>query len=383
MVDVIFRAHETGRTVNPCVRVVGNTRAIAVDGPGLELSTVEQVPLARMLATYWYARTRGDRSGRWAQAASRTLDFDALDAIATIAFYTPRGPLAVAANAHRAFGVPWIADLQDPIDEGASSVARSAVIAWMRRTLRTASRVVQVSPEWATESSQLLNRPVDVLRHAVTNPSPLAQSRRAQTIPRTFAMLYAGSLNFQFQSATALLRAIDIVNGEQALVGHRRVLLRVASTRDTFDCLRSLAVPEQADSLEYAGWLSQEELGESIQAADALALIPWSGDDRQVVPSKLYEYLGYRKPILIAGPDSGGLRGFLREVQHPNVVAERTEDIAAVIRAMMRGDNTRALTLDECASPPLSERDVQQQYVAWVDDLAESSASRPMQSCAE
>lgn len=370
-VDVLFRASTPAQASEPIVRHGSATRVIAVPGPGLEPSPAERLPMVRMMATYWYARMLGDRSGRWAHAATQVLDLDRRDGrpAALIAFFTPRGPLAAAAGAHRSLGIPWIADLQDPIDEGASPVTRPAVVAWMRKTLRTASRVVQVSPEWAAASSKSLNRPVEVLRHAVPNLDGPCVSRGARDMRRPLILLYAGSLNFEFQSAVPLLLAMDLVNREQASAGHRGVVLRLATTRDAFERLRALAAPEKADTIQFAGWLSQSDLGDEMDAADALVLIPWSRNDRQVVPSKLYEYLGYQKPILVAGRDSGGVRALLHDVQHPDVIAERAEDIADVIRAMIRGEDYGALMLEKCGARPTFESDIRRQYVAWIDEL--------------
>src|SRR6185437_12708897 len=204
-----------------------------------------------------------------------------------VSFFTPRGPLALAAALHRRTGAAWLADLQDVVLEGCGPALRPIVARWMRRTLRSAARVVQVSPEWASFDSMLLRREVEFVRHAIPN---MGLRRRAQAAAgKEFVLLYAGSISLPQQDPLPLIKAIANLNAGYPAVRNRRIVLEVAGASATFRQFAAVAEQDKVEIREL-GWLEQDVLNKRMQSADALVLIPWSTADRSVIPSKLFEY---------------------------------------------------------------------------------------------
>ncbi len=379
-VDVVFRpsSEEAGRdevTIAQRESGAGTVRYIGIAGPGAESRYLERVGAVRRAMTVWCTAIDGDRTARWARRAARALQQGTLIPVPSLAigFFTPRGPLVVARWVHERWGVPWIADLQDPITEGVSGTLRPIVRHWMRQTLRSASYVVQVSPEWAADTALAVGRPVEVLRHAV----PVLQWDRARRdgnvaagrSPARRVLLYAGSIHPEHQNPALLVEGVRRVNADRLRPSGPRLVLRLACTRESYRYFMQYTEGRQEGLIEWLGWLDAERLREEMIGADALVVICWAGRDRQVVPSKLFDYLAYGKPVLLVGPDSGGVRALLREWGHPDVVADTTARLERSLQAVLGGGNEGLLTIDRCASRPVSEGELAIRYLEWAERL--------------
>lgn len=327
----------------------------AVAGPGADARARGWLMPLRKLSTLVTAVIHGDRSGRWAYRAIRSIRRGNLDPPdIAIAFFTPRGPLAVAATLCDQMGLPWIADLQDPWWEGTSRPLRPLVARWMRKTLRSAALVVQVSPEWATQDAVILRRPVTVLRHAVP-PAP-SRSRATQEGEDTgpFRILYVGSLKQEEGDIGPFMDAIRLVQEEPAV--RRSVEVHIASSEESWRLFAQAAAARGITrAMRWLGWLDDAALRHTMTTAHCLLLVPMFPAHRQGVPSKLFEYLAYDPPVLIAGPDSGGMTSLLEEWAHPPVVAVTAQQIASAIRRACDGDASALLHRHRCGIAPLSE----------------------------
>jgi hypothetical protein len=330
----------------------------------------------RKATTAWHALIYGDRSGLWAGAVEELAKGGGLFPHSlVIGCFTPRGPLRAAAKLHRLWRVPWIADLQDPWWEGSSPALRPIVARWMRRTLRSATSVFQVSPEWAAQDAAVLQREVQVLRHAVPDVGEPA-ARAAWGEPQAhFIIVYAGSLNEDCQDLNPFMDALKLLRDSPGM--SRRVIVRVAGSEAVWrKFLDAASARGIADSLEHLGWLTDAQLRDSMIAADALLLIPWFPEWRQGVPSKMYEYIAFATPTLIAGADSGGISQLLAEWGHPPVVAARAPEIVEAIRRAAGGDASRLVDRAGCRVTPLSESELGAKYVERAESIVDHFGAR-------
>jgi hypothetical protein len=337
-------------------------RAIGGGGDATSNRSAWLVPF-RKLATLWVALSHGDPSGRWAYGVERLARSGVLrrpDLI--LACFTPRGPLRAAERLHRFWGVPWIADLQDPWWEGSSGALRPIVATWMRRVLRSAALVVQVSPEWAASDARTLRRSVETQRHAIP-AIPLLEHAAVRESNGRLVVLYAGSLDEDCQDLNPFMDALAQLHNR----GERGIELRLAATEAVW---RKFATAAQrrgvSEALRWLGWLTDADLQLAAQHADCLLLIPWFSSDRRGVPSKLYEYLAFGRPTLIAGTDSGGIVRVLGEWGHPMVVADTATKIVDALLRARSGDFSGMLLLLRCSTPPLSE----EAFVEWYVERA-------------
>jgi glycosyltransferase involved in cell wall biosynthesis len=322
---------------------------------------------ARKAITAWTSFRHGDRSTSWARGALlhlRSTPIPAPDVI--VGCFTPRGPLALAADASRIWNTPWIADFQDPWWEGTSTAVRPLVALWTRRVLRSASVVVQVSPEWAAEMVPIIRRDVAVLRHAVRTSGRREPALARKDLSNGFTVLYAGSLNEEKQDVVPFLEAIGRVRRHEM----RQVVVEIAGSEYVWEKFnRAASALGVSDTLRWLGWIDSRALAQRAAAADCLLVVPLFSPDRRGVPSKLFEYLEYGRPVLIAGRDSGAFDTLLAEWGHPPVVASSVDEIAGALSRAMQGDDGGLLTLEACRRAPVTERDLARTYIAWAEQF--------------
>ena len=344
-------------------------RRRAIEGPPAASRLARWLMPLRKLATVWTAFSSGDRSGRWATNVLRAIDrvgIERPDMI--IAFFTPRGPLAIASSLEKRWGVPWIADFQDPWWEGTSQALRPLVARWMRRTLRSASSIVQVSPEWAREAEEVLKRRVEVVRHAVPGLAEAEVDFRTVRGRAAFRILYVGSLNPDQQDVRPFMDALALMRKERG--DARPVELAVAAGEESWKLFSEAAGTRGiSDATRWLGWLDARSLRREMLDADCLLLIPMAPAHRRGVPSKLFEYLAYPTPVLVAGPDSGGMTSLLEEWAHPPVVASTPLAIASAIRRAREGDGSALLHRRRCANAPVTDAALAKWYSDRMHDV--------------
>jgi glycosyltransferase involved in cell wall biosynthesis len=368
-VSVVHQLHESSDPAADSVvteRVGPDTvleRRAVTARRGDEKNQWRRGPLRR-LATMWVAFRRGDSSGTWAEEVVSLARAGALQRPDLIlGCFTPRGPLLAAERLHRFWGVPWIADLQDPSSEGSSRALRPIVAAWMRRVLRSAAMVVQVSPEWAASDARTLGRAVETQRHAIPAIPPLEHETVREGNGDEFVVLYAGSLDEQSQDLGPFMDALASLEAR----GECAMRLCIAGSEAVWKKFAAAAeVRGLSRKLRWLGWLNDANLRLAAQSADCLLLIPWFLSERRGVPSKLYEYLAFGRPTLIAGRDSGGVTRALGEWHHPPVVADTAATIVDALRRACRGDFSGMLQRQRCVNSPLSE----DAFVEWYAERA-------------
>jgi hypothetical protein len=164
--------------------------------------------------------------------------------------------------------------------------------------------------------------------------------------------------------------------------GKRTVELQVAGTEDVWNKFARAATTRGGpQAVRWLGWLSDMELRLAAQKAHCLLLIPFFSSDRQGVPSKLYEYIAFDRPILVAGPDSGGVARVIAEWGHPPVVADSAANIVDSLQRACNGDFSGMLQRERCTTSPLSEEALVDWYVeralAIISPAAQRRSSLP------
>lgn len=356
-VNVIHRDHineniEPGKFIVEYVSS-GKVKRYPIKGPGLSESKLEKKnALVRKLITTYYVLFKGDRSANWALEVIKFLkegnSVPTPDLI--IGFYTPRGPLLAARFASEFFNCPWFADLQDPLDQGLNKKMGWINFFWAKRVLKNASLITHVSPEWAAESKIKLDKEVITLRHAI--PIKNCSQVKEENFSRSkINILYAGSLNAELQPIDALIKAIHSLNSSGSLPLFE---LRLAAQKRVYDAFinKLKALNYKNDFINWLGWLDSDKLEYEYVNADCLVVVPWNSKSRIGVPSKLFEYLAYNTPILIAGHDSGGIASLLKELEYPNVICENEEQICSALVKLTNNDFSMTLRRSSCKNLP-------------------------------
>jgi len=302
-------------------------------------------PLSRKLETLYYLTFHGDRTYKWAKDVIANFNGFGINEKPDyiLSFFSPRVPLFLGDHFSHKLGVPWLADIQDPIYEGVSKKSWPFCRAWMKSVLKSAHGIAHISPEWAAIDAGRLGLKVNTIRHAVPSKVSLANYAGDERFQRehggNFNVFYGGSISPDIQSL-ALLKTV-IARAEQKGI-HIKVLL--AGNENAYNLF---SAGLGADSVRHLGWLSPEEMNRYIANANCTLVIPWS-KERVGIPSKFYELCSYPKPVWIIGNDLGAFNSLLKEWQHPEIKIDSAEYQEEAVLTAVRNDYSMMFNLDSC-----------------------------------
>lgn len=212
---------------------------------------------------------------------------------------------------HRLTGLPWVADLRDPmVDEvvPADPTARR-VYSWVeRQVLRHCSAIVCTTPGTILTYRERYPEVPAERFHLIENGYDEAQFANAPAAAppqpgAPFRLLHSGVIYPSERDPKDLFAALAALRhaGELAPANFRLVLR--ASGHDDYLAVL-LRVHGIEDLVELAPPLPYRAALAEMLAADGLLLLQAANCNRQV-PAKLYEYLRARRPML-ALTDAGG-----------------------------------------------------------------------------
>jgi len=312
-----------------------------------DTEAVPSNPFIRKLETMFYVSMRGDRTYKWSVDVKKNFGQLPLRSKPTyiLGMFSPRVPLYLGNYFSKKLGIPWMADLQDPIYEGVSRKSWPMLNKWMQATLRSAHAISHISPEWAAIDSERLNLPISTIRHAIANPI-LFPPIKITTMANAFRIFYGGSISADIQSLDLVRRVIENTAKNGVIV---KIVL---AGNDRARKLFCDSVGEE--NIDYKGWLSVNDMNRVIAECDCTLVVPWS-KERVGIPSKFYELCAYNKPVWIAGYDLGAFKTLLAEWEHPAIeVGDIELQTDAIFRAA-NGDFGSLFHINACAGDLLWE----------------------------
>jgi hypothetical protein len=320
-------------------------------------------PLLRKLETLYYIALHGDRTYKWAADVIACYDELGIDNKPDhiLSFFSPRVPLFLGNHFSRKLGVPWTADIQDPIYEGVAKKMWYFCRGWMKSVLRSATARVHISPEWAAIDAGRLGMEVHTIRHAIPQAvQPPAHNNKEKFEAEhggNFNVFYGGSLSPDIQSME-VLQAVITKAAEQGV----RIRILLAGNENAYNLL---CKGVGAAAVHHLGWLSPEEMNQYIFNCHCTLVVPWSAE-RIGIPSKFYELCSYPKPIWIPGNDLGAFATLLQEWQHPPIASDNVpQQLEAALRAA-RGDNSLLFNTSACKGKMLHAADICDAYTTLM-----------------
>lgn len=305
-------------------------RAYESTGPDQLHEIPPSVPVRRAFAldTARHLAFRGRYLG-WSALPDRWVTWLLGAVPAGLALIHRQRPLAIwstypIASAHliglvlrRLTGLPWIADLRDPMIDAShpSGRARRRAAAWVEaRTVHACSVAVCTTPG-AVRSYQaryphlpatrfrLIENGYDEAAFAGLMPGPRA--------PGPLRLLHSGIVYPSERDPGPLFAAVAALRARGHIgAASFRLVLRAAVHEDF---LRQLAQQHGiADLVEIAPALPYRAALSEMLAADALLLLQAANCNDQV-PAKLYEYLRARRPLLALTDAAGDTAALLRD----------------------------------------------------------------------
>jgi hypothetical protein len=198
----------------------------------------------------------------------------------------------VASALAREFEIPWVADFRDPWALGAPTLWRK-----FRRSqlVQSAADVVAVNEHLKNHLEKSFRRHV----HTVFNGfEPDEIPNTVATVPRSVVLL--GTLS-DFNDLDTLFRVLAHLNGEFIHIGVSR----------RFD-LKARAAAAGLRQVRSAGYLSRADaLRES--AKGSVMLLSLAKEEHLTLPTKMFDYMGLRKPVLCLGED-GATADFIKSI---------------------------------------------------------------------
>jgi glycosyltransferase involved in cell wall biosynthesis len=245
----------------------------------------------------------------------------------------PLTGLLVARRLARKFRIPWIAEFRDLwvdhpyYDEPAWR--RPLERMQERRVLRDVGGLVTVSDTWRDLLQSRFRKPTITVLNGFDPDDYPADALPADGSRDALSIVYTGTLYPGRRDPTPLFEAVARL-GEKA----RRIRIKLYG-----------ADPATVSSLaEKAGIGSQVEAHAAVtydrvialqRAADVLLMLRWNDpSERGIVPGKLFEYVGARRPILCLGYGEGDVPDLMRK-RALGLVSEDPAAIAAQLESWL------------------------------------------------
>ena len=335
---------------------------------GVELVRVpspeEWTPLRAAWRVAPSLRDRPDRSRVWVpgatRAAIRVADRDAVAGVIT--FAQPWSDHLVGLRVSRTAGVPWVAHFSDPWADSPYATARQRSI-WRRMeedVVREASALVFVAKETAdltmAKYPEEWRKKVSIVPHGF-DPHVAADAATRQHQPnRPLRLVYTGRFYSAIRTPTSLLRALAALNAREPVAG----ALEVTFIGPHIDEFRPDAAALGVDAfVRFRDRVPPAEAARAAADADVLLVIDAPSERPSVfLPSKLVDYLPFRKPILGLTPEPGAAACLLRRLGCPVAPPEDVPGIASAVADLLRRHRDGALDVGAAFDAVAAEYDI-------------------------
>ncbi len=311
--------------------------------PGVEVVRIPSPQEWTVVRAAWRVAPRlrdyPDTARVWVRGATRAAVHRAAAGgyAGVITFAQPWSDHLVGLRVHRQTGLPWVAHFSDPWADSPYATARQRSI-WRRMeetVIREACAVVVVSEETAdlvmSKYPQEWRKKVSVVPHGfearpVDSPCPV-DSRRPLRLVHT-GRFYRG-----VRTPTGLLRALADLHRRDAAGGALDVLFVGPHSREYE---REAAALGLTSFVKFRGRVAPPEVAQIAAGADVLLVIDAPCDGPSVfLPSKLIDYLPFRKPILGLTPPTGASARLLRRLGCAVAAPDDVPGIAAALERLV------------------------------------------------
>jgi glycosyltransferase involved in cell wall biosynthesis len=276
--------------------------------------------------------------------------------------------LVVAGRLSRAVGIPWVADFRDPwVDNPYYSEPfwrRPVDAAIESVTLCNARVLVTVSPNWAEQLRWRHRKVTEVVYNGYAAEDFPQSSPRADA-GKVLTIRYTGSIYRGFRDPSPVFAAVAL------LPDTLRDRVMIEFYGDSSDEILALAEQHHLrDRVVVSPPVPYRRALELQMNADILLLLQWNdARDEGNLPTKTFEYLYARRPILFVGYELGIAAQLIRE-RRAGLVSNLPERIRDQLRAWIEDKQAGRLTrLDASVSRGLSRDEQFRKLDAIFDEV--------------
>lgn len=210
--------------------------------------------------------------------------------------------------------IPWVADFRDPwtnidfynqlrLSNWADKKHRNLE----QKVLKNASKIVTVSDHWADDFKKLSQRDVTVIRNGFDHADFHEQPTN---LDDNFTICHIGSMN-KDRNPSALWTALEKLLSNEKFASKLSIKLIGQVDHSIFE---NIDKHKLTPFLNHIPFLTHKDALLELQKSQVLLLpINDTPNSLGVVPGKIYEYLGARRPIIGVGPIHGDSAKILKD----------------------------------------------------------------------
>jgi len=286
----------------------------------------------------------------------------------------PHSAHILAARIARRTGLPWVAELRD-VWANNPYVPNPAPVELAQRllsrgVLRQASACVTLTASASAEVQALTGRPTLVSFNGFEREDFAGLEQVPPLDPARLTIVHAGVIYAGRRDPVALFQAL-------AILGPERHAVRVLFYHDELaSVLRRAEQAGVADCIEICRPVPRAEILRIERAADVLLLCRWANPrDDGIIPGKLFEYIGARRPVLAVGSTTGEAAEIIRGGPF-GVVSNSPMEIAQQLRAWIAQKRSAGGRLPDLPARP-TEAFLRETQFAKLDPLLDRLAPVP------
>jgi glycosyltransferase involved in cell wall biosynthesis len=242
----------------------------------------------------------------------------------------------IARSLHLRSGLPWIAGFRDPWTDFLTTPKRWFFPRMIDRRLEESvfADATMIEAAWSGIIADFRKKyPEADFSKCVHLPNgfdPADYPKIKKSNVGPFTVVYTGSM-YGKRNPQAFLKAVEELVREKK-VDTRKIRLRFIG-RFGSEVRAMFASSSIRSSIEVVDYLPHaESIQELLQAGALLLVVDEAKESEEIVPGKVFEYVGAQRPIIALAPE-GAVAQLLRET-NAGVVA-RHQDIPAIKRAFL------------------------------------------------
>lgn len=292
----------------------------------------------------------------------------------------------IARGLKRRSGLPWIAGFRDPWTNFITTPKRWALPAKIDSILEHAvfKEADAVEVAWLGITRDARSKYPDLPEskfHHLPNGFDSADIPDVDMSERTddrFTVTYTGSM-YGRRNPDAFLRAVEALV-RRGDVDRSRIRLRFIG-RFGDEVMAMFRASDLGDAIEVVGYMAHTESIRQLLLADALLLVVDECDESsEVVPGKVYEYVGSGRAVIAVAPEKSAIADLIAETRGGYVAHQ--SNIAGIAEAFLRlyqahESGSRALDPDVEAIARYERRSVTGRLAALLDDVTSGGTDRP------
>ncbi len=241
----------------------------------------------------------------------------------------------IARYAKRKFNLPWVAGFRDPWTGFISTPKRwflpASIDKYLEKSVFTDCDYVECA--WQGIIKDALSKYPELdetkFKHVPNGFDSADYPEVAIKRNEKFTLTYTGSM-YGRRNPSSLFAAIELLL-DQGKIEADKIKLRFIGRFGT-EVQEMFETASFKNSIEIIGYIPHKESIKYLLLSDLLLLVvDESKESHEIVPGKVYEYIGTRKPVLAIAPKQSAVAELMRETKAGDVAHQsETQEIANI-----------------------------------------------------